>query len=80
MTLTLTPLPGIPLLQPGDDLAAIVLSALQRLAIRLQDGDILVFAQKAVSKSEGRRVNLVGITAFRPRRSSWRRRSIRTPG
>jgi coenzyme F420-0:L-glutamate ligase/coenzyme F420-1:gamma-L-glutamate ligase len=62
MTLTLTPLPGIPLLQPGDDLAAIVLSALQRLAIRLQDGDILVFAQKAVSKSEGRRVNLVGIT------------------
>lgn len=62
MTLTLTPLPGIPLLQPGDDLAAIVLSALQRLAIRLQDGDILVFAQKAVSKAEGRRVNLVGIT------------------
>ena len=62
MTLTLTPLPGIPLLQPGDDLAAIVLNALQRLAIRLQDGDILVFAQKAVSKSEGRRVNLVGIT------------------
>ncbi len=62
MTLTLTPLPGIPLLQPGDDLAAIVLNALQRAAIRLQDGDILVFAQKAVSKSEGRRVNLVGIT------------------
>jgi coenzyme F420-0:L-glutamate ligase / coenzyme F420-1:gamma-L-glutamate ligase len=62
MPLTLTPLPGIPLVQPGDDLPAIVLAALQRAAINLQDGDILVFAQKIISKSEGRLVNLVGIT------------------
>jgi coenzyme F420-0:L-glutamate ligase/coenzyme F420-1:gamma-L-glutamate ligase len=62
MPLTLTPLPGIPLVQPGDDLPAIVLAALQRTAISLQDGDILVFAQKIISKSEGRLVNLVGIT------------------
>jgi coenzyme F420-0:L-glutamate ligase/coenzyme F420-1:gamma-L-glutamate ligase len=38
------------------------MAALQSAAIHLQDGDILVFAQKIVSKSEGRRVNLVGIT------------------
>lgn len=61
MSLSLTPLPGIPLIHPGDDLAAIVLAALPRLGLSLQDGDILVFAQKVVSKSEGRLVNLVGI-------------------
>jgi coenzyme F420-0:L-glutamate ligase/coenzyme F420-1:gamma-L-glutamate ligase len=62
MSLTLTPLSGIPLVQPGDDLAAIVLAALQPIGLSLQDGDILVFAQKVVSKSEGRLVNLVEIT------------------
>jgi coenzyme F420-0:L-glutamate ligase/coenzyme F420-1:gamma-L-glutamate ligase len=62
MSLTLTPLSGIPLVQPGDDLAAIVLAALQCISLSLQDGDILVFAQKVVSKSEGRLVNLVEIT------------------
>lgn len=58
MTLTLTPLPGIPLVKPGDDLAGILLQALKRLELSLQDGDILVLAQKIVSKSEGRLVNL----------------------
>ena len=62
MSLSLTPLTGIPLIHPGDDLAAIVLAALPRAGLSLQDGDILVFAQKVVSKSEGRLVNLVGIT------------------
>jgi coenzyme F420-0:L-glutamate ligase/coenzyme F420-1:gamma-L-glutamate ligase len=61
MTLSLTPLAGIPLVQPGDNLSALVLAALQCAAISLQDGDILVVAQKIVSKSEGRLVNLVGI-------------------
>jgi coenzyme F420-0:L-glutamate ligase / coenzyme F420-1:gamma-L-glutamate ligase len=61
MTLSLTPLPGIPLIHPGDDLAATVLAAIRRAGLSLQDGDILVFAQKVVSKSEGRLVNLVGI-------------------
>ena len=56
--LTLTPLPGIPLIQPGDDVALIILEALNRAEIALQDGDILVLAQKIVSKAEGRLVNL----------------------
>ncbi|MBN1146226.1 MAG: coenzyme F420-0:L-glutamate ligase [Anaerolineales bacterium] len=62
MTLTLTPLPGIALIQPGDDLAEILLDALERAKIALADGDILVVAQKIVSKSEGRLVNLARVT------------------
>ncbi len=58
MTLTLTPLREIPLIRPGDDLGGIVLHALERTDIRLQDGDILVFAQKVISKAEGRMVDL----------------------
>jgi coenzyme F420-0:L-glutamate ligase/coenzyme F420-1:gamma-L-glutamate ligase len=43
---------------PGDDLAAIVLNAMNGADLSLIDGDILVLAQKIVSKSEGRLVNL----------------------
>jgi coenzyme F420-0:L-glutamate ligase/coenzyme F420-1:gamma-L-glutamate ligase len=58
VTLTLTPLFGIPLIQPGDDLAEVVLGALEEAQITLSDGDVLVVAQKVVSKVEGRLVNL----------------------
>lgn len=56
--LTLTALPGVPLVEPGDDLAGLILSALDRIEMRLSDGDVLVVAQKVVSKAEGRLVNL----------------------
>lgn len=56
--LTLTPLVGIPLIKPDDDLAEIILSVAQPSNITLQDGDILVLAQKIVSKAEGRLVNI----------------------
>ena len=68
MTLTLTPLPGIALIQPGDDLAQIILEGLRRAEIVLQDGDILVVAQKIVSKSEGRLVNLATVQPSAPAR------------
>jgi len=58
MSLVLTPLRGIPIIQPGDDLSAILLQALEQNHITLEDGDILVLAQKIVSKAEGRLVNL----------------------
>lgn len=61
MTLVLTPLPGIPLIQPGDDLVDLIEQALRRAGISLQDGDILVLAQKIVSKAEGRLANLVAV-------------------
>ena len=56
--LTLTPLLGIPLIRPGDNLADIILQALDKNYIPLEDKEILVFAQKIVSKAEGRAVNL----------------------
>jgi len=62
MPLTLTPLQRIPLIRHGDNLADIVVHALQENDISLQDNDILVFAQKIVSKAEGRAVNLSTIT------------------
>ncbi|TAK12028.1 MAG: coenzyme F420-0:L-glutamate ligase [Anaerolineae bacterium] len=62
MTLVLTPLPGLPLVQPGDDLAALVEAGLARAGLILQDGDILVLAQKIVSKAEGRMVSLADVT------------------
>lgn len=58
MALTLTALPDIPLIKPGDHLVTIMLHALAAAAIYLEDGDILVVAQKVVSKAEGRMVDL----------------------
>jgi coenzyme F420-0:L-glutamate ligase/coenzyme F420-1:gamma-L-glutamate ligase len=62
MTLTLTPLPGLPLVQTGDDLAALALAGVARAGIALQDGDVLVLAQKIVSKAEGRMVRLADVS------------------
>lgn len=54
----ITGIEGIPEVQPGDDLAALVLEAARRTGITFQDGDVLVVTQKVVSKSEGRFVDL----------------------
>ncbi len=62
MPLTLTPLQNIPLIRRDDNLADIVVNALQENNIVLQDNDIFVFAQKIISKAEGRAVNLATIT------------------
>jgi coenzyme F420-0:L-glutamate ligase/coenzyme F420-1:gamma-L-glutamate ligase len=51
-------LPGIPLVQPGDDLAKLIGDALVRAGLALAEGDVLVVAQKIVSKAEGRLVRL----------------------
>lgn len=61
MSLILSPLQHIPLIQSGDNLAEIVLNAIEKTGLTLQDQDILVFAQKIISKAEGRLVNLVTI-------------------
>lgn len=58
MALVLTPLQGIPLIRPGDDLADVILTSLRQEGKELLSGDILVLAQKIVSKSEGRMVDL----------------------
>jgi coenzyme F420-0:L-glutamate ligase/coenzyme F420-1:gamma-L-glutamate ligase len=61
-TVTFTAVPGIPLVEPGDDLAAILIDGLVRAGIAPRDRDVLVVAQKVVSKSEGRYVDLAGVT------------------
>jgi len=49
------PLEGIPAVEPGDDLAALLADAIDR-AGGLTEGDVVVVAQKVVSKAEGRLV------------------------
>lgn len=52
--LSLVALEGFPLVRAGDDLAALTSTALEQNSVSLAPGDTLVFAQKVVSKSEGR--------------------------
>jgi coenzyme F420-0:L-glutamate ligase/coenzyme F420-1:gamma-L-glutamate ligase len=54
---------GIKLIEPGDDLGAIAVAALATNGLTPEDGDVLVVAQKIVSKAEGRYVD---IGAVRP--------------
>jgi coenzyme F420-0:L-glutamate ligase/coenzyme F420-1:gamma-L-glutamate ligase len=51
------PVEGLPELRTGDDLAALIAERVQ-----LEDGDVVVVAQKAVSKVEGRVVRLDEVT------------------
>jgi coenzyme F420-0:L-glutamate ligase/coenzyme F420-1:gamma-L-glutamate ligase len=52
---------GLPEVRPGDDIAAFALDACEREGIEPADGDIFVFTQKIVSKSEGRVISLEGV-------------------
>jgi coenzyme F420-0:L-glutamate ligase/coenzyme F420-1:gamma-L-glutamate ligase len=61
-TLTLTSLQHVPLIRHGDNLADIIVSALQSNSVPLEENDILVIAQKIVSKAEGRAINLARVT------------------
>src|SRR5258708_7030498 len=54
----LTALEGIPSVMPGDDLAVLVVEACKRSDLALEDGDVVVLAQKIVSKTEGRSIDL----------------------
>lgn len=56
--LELIPLPHIPLIQPGDDVAGLIVESSQKAGLTLTDADIVVIAQKIVSKAEGRFVRL----------------------
>jgi coenzyme F420-0:L-glutamate ligase/coenzyme F420-1:gamma-L-glutamate ligase len=60
--LQLIPLLNIPLIQPGDDLAGLIFEATQRTNLELTHTDILVIAQKIVSKAEDCFVRLADVT------------------
>ncbi len=54
-------LTGIPEVKPGDSVAQMIAAALRRQAIGVSPGDVVVVAQKVVSKAEGRIVQLDGV-------------------
>jgi coenzyme F420-0:L-glutamate ligase / coenzyme F420-1:gamma-L-glutamate ligase len=60
-SLAVIALEGFPLVRPGDDLVELVASALARNDVAPRAGDVLVVAQKIVSKAEGRVVDLATI-------------------
>ena len=59
--ITMTGLQGVPLIKPGDDLGAIAADALWANDIPPEEGDVLVVAQKIVSKAEGRFVVIADV-------------------
>jgi len=61
-SLTLTVLQNIPIIRQDDNLADILVNSLQATNTELLNNDILVIAQKIVSKAEGRMVNLTSVT------------------
>ncbi len=60
-TVKLVAVSGMPLVAAGDDLAALVIAALEAGGHAPADGDVLVIAQKVVSKAEGRYVDLASV-------------------
>ncbi len=61
----LVPLPGIPRVRAGDDLAELCGAAARRAGVTLADG-VLVVCQKVVSKAEGRVVRLAEVAPSEP--------------
>jgi coenzyme F420-0:L-glutamate ligase/coenzyme F420-1:gamma-L-glutamate ligase len=61
-TLTLIGVGGLPLVEAGDDLVALIAGALDTQRTGIADGDIVVVTSKIVSKAEGRLVHLATVT------------------
>lgn len=59
---SLTGLPDLPLVQPGDDLGRLIVDGLARAELALLPSDVLVITSKLVSKAEGRFFNLAEVT------------------
>lgn len=60
-SIQLFPVPGLPMIRPGDNLAALITNCLATINEQLEPGDIVVLAQKVVSKAEGRLVRLADV-------------------
>ncbi len=58
----ITGIEGLPEVKPGDDLGSLISDAVTSMGMKLEDDDVLVVAQKVVSKAEGRLVGLAEVT------------------
>ena len=58
MMLNIFPIPGLPEIKPGDDLAELIFQSCKNTEIEILDGDVLVVTQKIVSKAEDRLVEI----------------------
>ena len=62
MEMRVLPVKGLPMIHEGDDLAHLITKQLRDNRQPLEDGDVVVIAQKIVSKAEGRLVSLASVT------------------
>ena len=56
--IAIIPIPGLPEVAEGDDVAGLIAGAARAAGTPLEHGDVVVIAQKIVSKAEGRKVSL----------------------
>jgi len=60
--ISIIPINGIPEIKPKDDLVTIVLESVSDSELSIDSGDVLVFAQKVISKAENRIVDLNNVS------------------
>ena len=77
-SVSIHPVVGLPEVHPGDDLGGLLLAALAAQQLRPEHGDVLVVAQKVVSKAEGARVALADLTPS-PFAQAWADRWHKDP-
>jgi coenzyme F420-0:L-glutamate ligase/coenzyme F420-1:gamma-L-glutamate ligase len=63
MTVAIIPVPGVPMIRPGDDLAALLGNAIETARVGLKPRDVIAVCQKVVSKAEGAVVRLDDVVA-----------------
>jgi coenzyme F420-0:L-glutamate ligase / coenzyme F420-1:gamma-L-glutamate ligase len=73
------PLEGLPLIRPGDKLAELIVRTANKFKVGIRKNDVLVIGQKAVSKSEGRLVDIDQVHPS-PRAVEVAKKTGRTPG
>jgi coenzyme F420-0:L-glutamate ligase/coenzyme F420-1:gamma-L-glutamate ligase len=63
MTVAVIPVPGLPMIQPGDDLPRLLGDAIESARVGLKAGDVVAVCQKVVSKAEGAVIPLAEVHA-----------------
>ena len=77
--LEIIPLNQLPLLKEGDDLAGIIVSRAKKLGVGIRNRDLVVMGQKAVSKVEGRIIDIGDVSPSK-RAAKIAKKTGKTPG